>query len=423
MTALVAVLRREYMERVRSRAFLIGTAALPVLVTLFVLVPTLLGGREESRPGPFLLVDRTGVLGPEVASALGEAGVPVTLESSPLTPEEVDQSVRGGGFEGAILLDEDALSAGRFQYRASSAPLPPLAFALQGAVSRAALRHRLEEGGGARAEGEEAGGEGLETLLRGGILAFQPLGGEGVTAPDREAGARAGFVGAFLLYMVLVLYGTTVLRAVLEEKSGRMVEIVLSTIRPRDLMLGKILGVGAVGLTQILAWIAVGWLLFRLPPALLPLASARAALAGGALPPLRLLPLLVAFFVLGYLLYAALYAAAGAVCAREEEAQQAQLPITFLQMIPVLVLAPLMADPDWSTGRVLALIPVFAPVLQFARAAAGAARAWEIGLSLGLLAVAIPLTAAAAGRIYRAGILIQGKRPGLGELWRMIREG
>jgi ABC-2 type transport system permease protein len=215
-----------------------------------------------------------------------------------------------------------------------------------------------------------------------------------------------------------------VMRSVLEEKSGRMVEIVLSALRPRDLLLGKILGVGAVGLTQVLAWTVIGTLAATfLPERLAGGMSGVGEGIGTILPSGGLVALLVAFFLLGYLLYASLYAAAGAICSREEDVQQAQLPVTLILVIPVVLLPGVMNDPGWGVGQALALVPFFAPVLQFARAAAGAAAPWEVALSLGLMAVSVPLVAALAGRIYRVGILMQGKRPGIREIWRMARVG
>jgi ABC-2 type transport system permease protein len=418
MKGMMPVLRREYLERVRTRVFVLSTLGLPLFMALIFAVPMMMGARDGQRDREIALLDRTGVLASPLAAALEAGGyTPQVIPDAPDALSSLDASLEEGRYGGALVLDRETLRTGAAEYRGRRTPGVATTLALQGAVARTALQVRMQS---------EGMPEGLDSLLRGGSLEVVRVGVETDEdgAIDAQAGANAGFFGAFLLYMVLILYGTAVMRSVLEEKSGRMVEIVLSALRPRDLLLGKILGVGAVGLTQIVAWVVIGTLAVRLLPQRF--TGGLAGVGGGIqsfLPSSGIVALLVAFFVLGYLLYASLYAAAGAVCSREEEVQQAQFPVTLILIIPVILLPGVMNDPDWGVGKALALVPFFAPVLQFARAAAGAAEGWEVALSLGLMAVSIPLVAALAGRIYRVGILMQGKRPSLGEIWRMARTG
>ena len=418
MKAMLPVLRREYLERVRTRVFVLSTLGLPLFMALIFAVPAMMGARDGQRDREIAVLDRTGVLAAPLAAALEAGGYsPQVISDAPDALSSLDASLEEGRYGGALVLDEETLRTGGAEYRGRRTPGVATTLALQGAVARTALQVRMQS---------EGMPEGLDSLLRGGSLEVVRVGVEVDEdgAIDAQAGANAGFLGAFLLYMVLILYGTAVMRSVLEEKSGRMVEIVLSALRPRDLLLGKILGVGAVGLTQILVWVALGTIAIRfLPERMTGGAAAVGAGLDSFLPSAGSVALLVAFFLLGYLLYASLYAAAGAICSREEEVQQAQLPVTLILIIPVILLPGVMNDPDWVVGKALALVPFFAPVLQFARAAAGAAEPWEVALSLGLMALSIPLVAALAGRIYRVGILMQGKRPTLGEIWRMARTG
>lgn len=418
MRGMLPVLRREYLERVRTKVFVLSTLGLPLFLGLIFAVPMMMGARDGQRDREIALLDRTDVLATPLAAALKAGGyTPVLVPDGPNALSALDASLEEGRYGGALVLDEETLRAGQVEYRGRRTPGVATSLALQGAVARTALQVRM------RSEGMP---DGMDSLLRGGTLQVVRVGvdPDDDGAIDAEAGAQAGFLGAFLLYMVLVLYGTAVMRSVLEEKSGRMVEIVLSALRPRDLLLGKILGVGAVGLTQIIAWVAIGTVAVRfLPERLSGGLSGVGGGIGSLLPSSGIVALLVVFFVLGYLLYASLYAAAGAVCSREEEVQQAQFPVTLILIIPVVLLPGVMNDPDWVVGKGLALVPFFAPVLQFARAAAGAAAPWEIALSLGLMVLSIPLVAALAGRIYQVGILLQGKRPGLREIWRMARAG
>ena len=233
------------------------------------------------------------------------------------------------------------------------------------------------------------------------------------------------FSGALLLYMVVLMYAAAVMRAALEEKTGRVVEILISSVRPWELMLGKIIGVGSVGLTQLAVWILCGVLGMTLGlPALV---AARPDLVdpevvAQALPGAGLMVLFVALFLGGYFLYAALYSAVGAMCSSEEEAQQAQFPVLFLLVAPILVLMPVMEAPNALWATIMSMVPFFSPVLLYARAGSGSIPAWQIGTSLALLYLGVWVVAWVAGRIYRVGILMQGKRPTLPELWRWVRE-
>lgn len=415
MNRVMAVLRREYVERVRTRVFLLTTLGLPVFLGAILAVPALMGARDGERERSLVVLDRTGVLADRL--------IP-DLEASGFRPEVVPggdegalaRAVEERSLGGVLVLDDATLESGHARLLTRRTPGPATLFSVQQAVARAALETRLRGSG-------EAGGA-FEALLGGGSLEVRRVGADPTEGVNARAGSAAGFVGAFLLYMILLLYGSAVMRSVLEEKSGRMVEIVLSALRPRDLMLGKILGVGAVGLTQLAVWLVLGVAAVRLVPERLlgAVAGVEAGLAA-VLPSAGLIVQLVAFFLLGYLLYASLYAAVGAVCSREEEVQQAQLPVTLLLVIPVVILPAVMNDPSGALGRSLALVPFFAPVLQFARSAAGAAAPWEVGASLLLMALAVPVVAAVAGRVYRVGLLMQGKRPDPRTLWRMIRAG
>jgi ABC-2 type transport system permease protein len=190
-------------------------------------------------------------------------------------------------------------------------------------------------------------------------------------------------------------------------------------------MLGKILGVGSVGLTQLAVWFLLGVLGFTLGlPALVATRPELADLGQirEVLPGVWLLALFLALFLGGYFLYSALYAAVGAMCNTEEEAQQAQFPVIMLLVLPIMFLMPIIEDPNSTAAVVSSFIPFFTPVLMFARAGTGAVPLWQIGLALVLLVGATAAVAWIAGRIYRVGILMQGKRPTLPELWRWVKE-
>ena len=215
------------------------------------------------------------------------------------------------------------------------------------------------------------------------------------------------------------------MRSVLEEKTSRVVEVVISSMRPDQLMLGKILGVGAVGLTQLAIWGLAGTLIVAAGvPALLAANPALAQLSElrEFLPGLRYFGLFIVFFLGGYFMYSGLYAAVGAMCNTDEEAQQAQMPVILLLVVPIIFVTQVIAEPNAPLSVALSLVPLFSPILMFARAAAGAAPLWQIGLSVVGMVVAVGVIAWVAGRIYKVGILMAGKRPTLPELFRWVRE-
>lgn len=415
MKIVMAVIRREYLQRVRNKWFILGTIGLPVLVIAMMAIPIVMEARNEARDRVIAVVDRTGVLYDDVASDLGESFEVERVPYSDDVARSLDERSAAGEISGFLMLDDETLSAGKAVFRGDKTPGTLRRMRIRQAVVQSVLRVRLRGLSDA---------EGLEALLSGGSIEYESLQEDELDEGEREAGMVAGFLGAFVLYVVILLYGIQVMRAVLEEKTTRIVEIIISTVKPWQLMLGKILGVGAVGLTQLTVWaLSLALLMtFGLPylvaarPELLELQTLVSFLpaAGG-------IALFIAFFVLGYFLFSSLYAAVAAMCSSEEEAQQSQIPVTMLLVVPIMFLMPVMEDPNGALATWLSLVPFFTPVLMFPRFVGGAPL-WQVGLSMVLMIVTILAVAWVAGRIYRVGILMQGKRPTLPELMRWVRE-
>ncbi len=413
MSKVWAVIRREYLQRVRSRWFIFSTIAGPLFMIGAMVVPAFLASRGEKADRNIVVVDRTGVLYDRVTPRLEDAGYKVRPEAwSEDVVGELTQQVSDKKLGGFLVLDQEALASGRATFYGSSSPSPFQRLTIRSAVSRSALEKILDDQGMSS-----------ETLMGGGELDVQVLssGGAGMSDP-RFATA---YMGAFFLYFMLLIYSVSVMRATLEEKTSRVVEVVISSMKPWHLMLGKILGVGAVGLTQMAVWLGSGAL--AASAGLPALVAARPELASlqsvkDFLPGVGLLVLFGGFFLFGFFLFSGLYAAVGAMCNTDEEAQQAQLPVTLLVVVPVLLLMPVIRDPGSTMSVVLSLVPFFSPILMFARAAGGGAPAWQVAASFVLMGLATVAVAWVAGRIYKVGILMAGKRPTLPELWRWVRE-
>lgn len=409
-----AVIRREYLQRVRSRWFVVTTLGFPVLLLGLTLIPQLLGQRDARRERHIAIVDRTGVLFDRVATRMAEAGYTLDTIPGDVSTEELNPRVLDGDLGAYMVLDEHTLVDGTALYVAGSGPSALRRFIIREIVGRAALEAELQRDG---VSSEVA------AALDDADLEVQTLGGRG--GDDNEPAFLRAFLGTFFLYFTIFFYGVAVLRSVLEEKTGRIVEIIVSSLKPRQLMLGKILGVGAVGLTQLGVWMGSALLVAGLT-----VPSAVAFLPDGIeasdlqrfLPDIRLLGAFGVLFLLGYFLYAALFAAVGAMCSTEEEAQQAQFPVIMLLVIPFMLMSSAVQNGGAALWVGLSLFPFFSPILTFARVAAGVALPWELPAAAILMTVSIWLVAWVAGRVYKVGILMQGKRPTLPELVRWVRE-
>ncbi len=408
-----AVVRREYLQRVRSKWFVISTVAAPLfMVGLFVL-PIYFAESSERAEREVAVVDATGVLYDRLAADLEEGGWRVQrVEWSSTAQVELERRAELGEIGGFVILDERTLSAGEATFYSLSRPSSLRRLTMRSAIARAAMAHALEE------RGVDAA-----SMLRGGDLRVELLSEAGTGTEDPRF--IVAYAGAFFLYMVILIYAVAVMRATLEEKTSRIVEVVISSMQPWHLMLGKIVGVAGVSFTQMGVWLVSGVLLTTLGlPSLIAAQPDALQLVDLAdvLPGAGLLTLFLGFFVFGFFMYSGLYAAVGAMCSTEEEAQQAQFPLVMLLVVPIIFVLPVIESPNTPMATGLSLFPLFTPILMWGRIAGGGVPAWQIALSFVLMAASVLAIAWVAGRIYKTGILMTGKRPTLPELWRWVRE-
>jgi ABC-2 type transport system permease protein len=241
---------------------------------------------------------------------------------------------------------------------------------------------------------------------------------------DIVAGYILAYAGIILIFMSVLLYGNGVAMGVAEEKGSRIMEILVNAATPFQLMAGKIIGIGAAGLTQMTAFVAVGisMLLLQNPIKAALLGSNTGGLnlniTGSAI---TLLLLLLVYFILGFLLYATLYAAMGALVKRQDEVQNAVQPLTWLFMVGYFVSFFAIYIPDATWVKVISYVPFWTPTTMLMRIGVGSAAWWEIALTIVLMLVAIFICAVIAARIYRYGVLMYGQKPGLGQLIKLAR--
>jgi ABC-2 type transport system permease protein len=218
------------------------------------------------------------------------------------------------------------------------------------------------------------------------------------------------YVLFLLMYMVVLLYGMNVARSIIEEKTSRVFEVLLATIRPDELLAGKILGVGAVGLTQVGIWMAAAGLL-----------AARAGAMSGVSLSISQAVFFVVYFALGYALYSSVAAALGAMTNSEQELQQLNMFMMMPLFFSLLMLQPIVTNPNSLMSRIVSQIPFCAPLLMDLRISISMPPPWEIALSIGLILVTIYAVLWVSSRIYRVGILMYGKKPNLPEILRWLK--
>ncbi len=412
-----AVVRREFVERVRTKWFWISAILGPVFFAVIIFVPVLLSRGGGVRQ--IVVVDgtRTG-FGERVAEVLSagrsfrarrvaaEAGVLDTLTAE----------VEAKRLDGFLIITDDLTETGRAEYRASNVSSIQAIEELQRALSRLVVKVRLEREGVNPAVVDRA-----QIPV---ALDTKKISRGRTTAESAGGSFFMAYIMAVLLFMAILLYGVNVMSSVLEEKTNRIMEVLVSSLKPFEMMLGKVLGVGAVSFFQFLIWGVSARLLFSQRQALLRRMTGEAdASQAFQMPPIpaATIAIFLAFFLGGFLLYSAMFAAVGAMSGNEQEARQAQQPVTYLLMISYLSIFALTNDPNSSFSMSLSLIPFTSPIAMPVRWTAGNLPFSEVLASLAVLFVAIAGVTWIAARIYRVGILMTGKRPNLKELVRWVR--
>ena len=437
MKKIMAGLRREYLSAVRKKMFMFMTLFFPVIMAGLMFIPILmmtkaLGGKRVA------VIDGTGRLASAFAKPLtpavpgpretlkGERGdLPQTLEVEYVDARGTDVQAtakpylsrlaagkqKTGGLDAILLVPANAFTDPKttmtFYSRASTDIMTQERLA--SVSNRAMQRQRLAERG--------ITAEQLEAIMRQVPVEAVQLSRTG----EQKKGGEMNFIFAFVLAALLIVpafvYGLEIMRGIVQEKNDRVVEVLISSMSPFELLTGKISGVALVGLTQVTVWLLIlaGFAAFG---------AATAMVAGiNILQFLRpmIFVYFLAFFILGYLTYVCVYAVAGAACNTDKEAQQLMAPIQMVMMLPWFMMMPIITNPDSALAVGLSLAPVFGPVTMFARTVASEPPAWHIAASMGISVVTILVFFWATAKIFRVGILSYGKRATIPELWRWMK--
>jgi|SRR5580704_55043 ABC-2 type transport system permease protein len=414
MRATWVIARREFLERVRTKWFAAMTILGPVLMIGLIVIPVMLAS-TGTKGAKVAIVDDTGALGDKLVTQFAGSHQhwKAHVVPSTTTDEELRAQIRKKELSGYLRIPKDAFAQGEIVYRGDNATNQTVQYELHKDITAAMLEVR-----GKRFNLDQTQ---LAELLTAPKISTLHTNGE-TEGENGEATFFLGYIIALILYMVITIYGVNVMRSVVTEKSSRVVELMVAATKPTSMMAGKILGVGGAGLAQIAIWLGVGGLALANRDALLGLFGASAS-GAAALPSLGGLDIaiVIAFFMGGFLFYSTMYAAVGAMVASEQDSQQAQLPITMLLVIGMVSMTAITGDPRGHTSQLMTLIPFWSPMLMPLRYLLGGASLGEVAVSFGIVVLAMAIVARAAAKIYRVGILMYGKRPGLGELVRWLR--
>lgn len=436
MNKTLLILQREYLIRVKKKSFIIMTFLGPLLMAALMVVPIVLATMRDVGSKSVVVLDETGWFAGKFES--GEQ-MSFIIADQPL--DSLKKEVIKGKFDFLVHIPATQLNV------PSNAELYSIK---QPSVSvRSYVRNVIKT----EVENRKLMASGIDpevirqskTTVN--VLTYQ-LGADGELKKSyTDVQSALGFISALLIYFFIFLFGSQVMRGVIEEKTNRIIEVIVSSVKPFQLMLGKVLGIALVGLTQFLLWVILTMGIYLVLMGIFgsEIAQQPAAMSGELMqqvPEEQMdavtkgmtevfevvrtinFPLILfsfAFYFLGgYLLYAALFAAIGSAVDNETDVQQFMLPVSLPLILGIVMMNFLINNTDSSLAFWLSIIPLTSPIVMMVRIPFGVP-VWELTLSMALLVGGFLFTTWIAARIYRTGILMYGKKVSWGELWKWLR--
>jgi ABC-2 type transport system permease protein len=411
------IIKREYLVRVRKKSFIVMTLVGPLLMAALLIVPTYLA--NESQEIRAIAIEEDGF---EFSNQLEDTEF---LNFSKIPSEEASllkTNFEENAYYALLYIEEENFTLYSNQQISLS-----VSNNIENQLEKIIEHQKLKAAGIDLTILTEA-----ESTVK---IITKIISEDGNTSNSQaEASMGIGFICGILIYMFIFMYGTMVMRGVIEEKTSRIVEVIISSVKPFQLMMGKILGVALVGLTQFVLWILLTFILATIaefafidasnmttelnPEQQSIILSEISNLTGG----INLLQIFISFifyFLAGYLMYSALFAAVGSAVDAEADTQQFVLPITIPLLLSFILIQPIMENPDGPLAFWMSIIPFTSPVIMMVRLPFGVAN-WELALSAGVLILSFVLTTWLAGKIYRTGILMYGKKASYKELWKWL---
>lgn len=403
------IARREYLERVRTRSFMIATILIPLLMGGGIAASILIAKHTKSS-SHIVIVSPDLDLATDVQKQLDDDTdhnmqlnviAPPTVNTRPTLQREL----KAKDIDGYLWITPPTASGQKpaIDYKQGSSADLATRNTVRDALSKVFTRERLIQQGMSAADVKS-------------LMAPINMSSSNEEQDDTGANFAGAYVLFFLMYMVIMLYGMNVARSIIEEKTSRVFEVMLATVKPGEMMAGKVIGVGSVGLTQVSIWMLAAVLLTATP-------LMTHMLGGGTHISISAQQVFffIIYFLLGYLLYSAMAAALGAMTNSEQELQQLNMFLV-MPLAACMISLPLVLNaPQNVWSRVLSLVPFFSPLLMYMRISVSPVPWYEIAASIVLMALTIYAVLWIASRIYRVGILMYGKKPNLPEILRWLK--
>lgn len=440
MSQIGIIIGREFNERVRKKSFIIMTVLMPVLMIALMAAPALIMQFSRGETKQIAVIDESGLILPQL-----ESNVEIAFEPTQLTIEEARKTLPD--HFGVLWIGSDILTnSGSIKLYANSSSSISIENGICGQIEDILEATKLKSYNIANLS------QILDEVKT--TVTMQTFRNDESQEEDSQATSSIvstfmGFALGMLLYMFLIIYGAMVMQSVIEEKNSRVLEVMVSSVKPFDLMMGKILGIASIAVVQILVWgLLVGAMAAFVMPMLMPsdlMASAQAMQAGipdaaataaaagidadmlqavSALTDFGYIAMIFTYLLLfligGYLLYSAMFAAVGSSVDSIQDAQQLQTPIMIPIILAFFVALSVMNDPNSQLAFWFSIFPLTSPIVMIARIPCGIPT-WEIILSLVILYLSFVVMVWLAAKIYRVGIFMYGKKPSFKELYKWVR--
>ena len=424
MKHLRIIIEREYLNKIRNKSFIIMTFVSPLIIVAFALIIGFLTDvNSKSNAKDILILDESGLF----SNTFSDTETIHYEYLKDKTLQEARAKVLETNKYGLLYIPKEETAQKAFYSEES--PSLSLVNELTGALEKTLFQYNLTQKGIDKAE--------IDSARPKITLQMENFTGEKTSEFDNVMKIAIGGVAGYLIFMFIIIYGNMIMRSVIEEKTNRIVEIIISSVKPFQLMLGKIIGTSLAGLTQFAIWLVIGGVLFALAPSLFQVDTPTATQAMAAteshseisniiaalyhFPFLETSGVFLLFFVGGYLLYSSLYAMVGAMVDNETDTQQFMMPILIPLMLAFYVgMFSVIEEPHGTISVVFSYIPLTSPVVMLMRIPFGVAW-WEVLISLLLLYITFFLVIKIASKIYRIGILMYGKKPTYKEVWKWLK--
>ena len=417
MNKIILIIKREFLTRVRKKTFIIGTILFPVLYLALIFGTGYIADktREDLK---IALIDRSGLFTEALIKTVNGKDTANTIKLITANPESVINGFDSLGYDGFVVIPEN------FNWQTGTDSLLVNTKKSYGLGALNPVEIKLNQLWNKIKHDSLDIDVDKEALLNKSISL--KLNNEKNRNADALAASTIGYVCGFLMYLILLLYGSQVMMGVTEEKTSRIAEVVVSSVKPFQLMIGKIVGIGMVALTQFLIWIACIFLIYNIGKSTGSSSETSFAMVGQIQHVFTSVNIYLTigcfiFYMLGgFFFYSSLYAAIGSAINEDmREAQSLSFPITMLVIFSIFLMAPTIANPGSPVAVWASIIPFSSPIVMMARIPFGVPNTvpwWQLGLSMALLILGFIFTTWFAARIYRTGILMYGKKPSWKEM-------